>query len=471
MRIYNTLTRKIEEFRPINLPNVGMYTCGMTVYDYAHIGHARTYVFADILRRVLTFNGFEVKQVENVTDVGHLTEADISDEGEDKVEKAAREERKSAWEIAKFYMDDFYQMTDKLNILRPTVICRATDHIKEQIEMIKKLEKKGFTYRIDRGVCFDTSKFPTYADFARLDLKGIKVGARVERDPQKKNPTDFWLWKFSEPGIKRQMEWDSPWGRGFPGWHIECSAMSIKYLGEHFDIHTGGVDHIPVHHTNEIAQNEALYKHKVVNYWCHGEHLIIEGQKMSKSLKNFIRVVDLERKGFDPPALRYLFLTTHYRSKMNFTWKGLEAGQTAYRKLVEMIKEWQRGDREVVSQEDVLKIDSFRKKFQEKINDDLNIPEALAVVWEVAKSNIPSPDKLDLVLDFDKVLGLKLEEVSKVTKVSKVPKEIKELIEKRELLRKQEKWDEADRTRKEIEKSGFIIEDTPEGPKVKKKAL
>ena len=479
IRLYNTLTRKIEEFRPINPPNVGMYTCGMTVYDHTHIGHMRTYVNTDVLRRMLKYNGLKVKQVENITDVGHLTSD--ADTGEDKLQKKARAERKTAWEIAKIYTKEFFETMEALNVLRPDVVAPATEHIQEMIELVQELERRGFTYIIPNdGVYFDTSKLPDYGKLAQLDIKGLKAGARVELVPAKKNITDFVLWKFSKRGEKRDMEWESPWSkRSFPGWHIECSALAMKYLSPAFDqgkfdsekfetidLHTGGVDHIPVHHTNEIAQTEAATGKKFVNYWFHNEFLNVEGQKMSKSLGNFFWMKDIKERDFDPLALRYLFLTAHYRSKMNFTWKSLEAAQTAYRKLGEMIREWQRSGRTTVSPEDVRRIDDFRKRFQEKINDDLNIPEALAIAWEVAKSNIPNPDKLDLFLNFDQVLGLRLADQAKI-KV-KIPEEIKKLLEKREALRSQKRWQEADKIRKKIKKLGWQIEDTPQGPKVKR---
>jgi len=462
IRLYNTLTRKIEEFKPIKPGEVGMYTCGPTVYDYAHLGHARTYVFADILRRVLLYNNYQVKQVMNITDVGHLTK-DTTDEGQDKIEMAAKKEKKTVWDIAKFYTDDFFKMLDEMNILAPSLVCKATDYIQEQIALIKRIEKNGFAYTIDRGVCFDTAKFPAYADFAHLDLKGMKAGSRIEFDPQKKNPTDFWLWRFSDPKEKRQMEWDSPWGKGFPGWHIECSAMSMKHLGENFDIHTGGVDHIPVHHTNEIAQNWAATGHQVVNYWLHGEFLTIEGNKMSKSLKNFYRVEDIRKKGFSPLALRYLFMTAHYRQKLNFTWEALKAAQTAYDRLGQLAKEWRQG-RKTIGADDPDKIQKFHQQFIEKISDDLNFPQALAVVWQMAKSDIPDPDKLDLLLDFDQVLGFRLTAQGKVTAI---PKKVQELVNEREKSRKLENWGKADKLRKELEKLGWLVEDTPSGPKLK----
>jgi cysteinyl-tRNA synthetase len=467
LRIYNTLSRKIEEFKPINPPYVGMYTCGITAYDHTHIGHMRTYVNTDLLRRTLEYNGFLVKQVENVTDVGHLSSD--ADTGEDKLQKKAKKERKTAWEIAKIYAKEFFEVMDKLNVLKPHIIAYATDHIKEMIELIKKLEEKGFTYKISGdGIYFDTAKLADYGKLACMPRDKILAGARVEMVFGKRNPTDFALWKFSPKNQKRDMEWDSPWGVGFPGWHIECSAMAMKYLGETFDIHTGGIDHIPIHHTNEIAQAEAATGKPFVKYWFHNEFMMVEGKKMSKSLGNFFWIKDVEDKGFEPLALRYLFLTSHYRLKMNFTWEGLKAAQTAYWRLKEMVRGWRKG-REIISEVDLGKIENFRRKFQEKINNDLNIPEALAVVWEMAKSNIPDPDKLDLILDFDKVLGLDLEKSLKDQEREAIPQEIMEMVKKREYLRKQKKWDEADRIRKEIENLGFIIEDTPSGPVIKRK--
>jgi len=476
IKLYNTLTRKVEEFKPINPPTVGMYSCGPTVYNYAHLGHARTYVFADILKRVLTYFGFEVKHVMNITDVGHLTEADISDEGQDKIEMAAKKEKKTVWDIAKFYTDDFFKMIDDLNIIRPLVVCKATEHIGEMIELIKKIEKNGFTYIIDRGVCFDTSKFPAYPDFARLNLEKMKKGARVEFDPQKKNPTDFWLWRFSNPEEKRQMEWDSPWAprqargkvKGFPGWHIECSAMSMKYLGERFDIHTGGIDHIPVHHTNEIAQNWAATGHQVVNYWIHGEFLEVEGQKMSKSLGNFYRVEDLKNKGYNPVALRYLFLNTHYRTKLNFTWNSLKAAQKTLDKLYEIFEGLKQSpEREVLSGQKLEKIDKFQEDFREALANDLNLPQAVAIVWKMLKSNIPSYDKKELLLDWDQVLGLGFTEARSKKQEVRISEEVKKLVSEREKLRKQGNWQEADEIRKKINKLGYIIEDTDKGPRLK----
>ncbi len=480
LKLFNTLTKNIEEFKPIDSTQVGYYSCGPTVYDFAHIGHARTYIFADILQRALEFNGYKVKRVMNITDVGHLTSD--SDTGEDKMEKGAVRERKTVWEIAKFYKDDFMEMITKLNIKKPEIICRATDHIEDMIKMIKKLEQNGFSYKISDGIYFDTSKFPSYgqltgATFEKLQ-KTLKGGARVELVKGKKNVTDFVLWKFSPADEKRQMEWDSPFappdgrgkGKGFPGWHIECSAMSMKYLGETIDIHTGGVDHIPIHHTNEIAQSEAVTGNPFVKYWLHADHLLVDGEKMSKSLNNFYRVDDLEKKGFSPLALRYLFLTASYRTQMNFTWKSLEAAQTAYKELLSQITNYQllitNKQRVSLSEEKLGKINDFRQKFTEAINDDLNTAAGLAVVWEVVKSNIPPGDKYDLIILFDEVLGLDLSKLETRNLKLEIPQEIKKLVEKREQLRKEKKWKEADEVRKIIEEKGFTVEDSSEGPQI-----
>jgi cysteinyl-tRNA synthetase len=474
-QIYNTLTHKIEEFKPINPLNVGFYSCGPTVYDFTHIGHARTYIFADILQRVLEFNGYKVKRVMNITDVGHL--ASDADSGEDKMEKGAKREGRSVWDIAKFYTEDFFSMCQKLNIKKPEIICKATDYIKEMIQIMKVLEKKGFTYKTDDGIYFDTSKFRDYGkltgqSFDKLQ-KSLKAGARVEFSQGKKHPTDFALWKFSPMGVKRQMEWDSPWGRGFPGWHLECSAMSMKYLGDTLDIHTGGVEHIPIHHTNEIAQSEAITGKQFVKYWLHADHLLINGEKMSKSLGNYYRLKDLEEKGFSPLALRYLFLTASYRLQMNFTWKAMEGAQNAYDSLRNQIStlKSQIKERVSLSEEKLEKIDLFRQKFTEAVNDDLNTAIALAVVWEVVKSNLPSEDKYDLLRLFDEVLGLGFDQIEDNRRETVIPPDVQELIKKREQLRKEKQWSKADSVRKQIEEKGFLVEDTPTGSSVSEKVI
>jgi|APSaa5957512622_1039677.scaffolds.fasta_scaffold32545_2 cysteinyl-tRNA synthetase len=455
MKLFNTLTRVVEEFKPIG-ELVGVYVCGPTVYDYAHIGHARTYINSDVLVRTLRWLDYKVKVVMNVTDVGHLTSD--ADSGEDKMEKKAKQEGKDIWEIAKYYSDDFFKMLVKLNIEKPDIVAKVTDNIPEQIELIKKLEDKGLTYKISDGIYYDSEKFKDYGKLARLDIKGLEEGARVEKNEEKRRVTDFALWKFSPTDKQRQMEWDSPWGVGFPGWHLECSAISMKYLGETIDIHTGGVDHIPVHHTNEIAQSEGVTGKKFVNFWFHSNFLDIDGQKMSKSLKNFIRVSDLEIRGYEPRILRYLFLTGHYRTKMNFTYQALDAAKEGYNKLRSISHSWSviRG-RTKLSSEKLEKIQNFSIRFREGIENDLNTPQALAVVWEMAKSNIPEQDKWELILDWDQVLGLGLGQVSQEQEV--VPSEIEELIKQREEFRSIKNWEEADRVREMIEAKGFKVED------------
>jgi len=465
MKIYNTLTRKVEEFKPLNPPEVGMYSCGPTVYDHTHFGHMRTYVNTDLLRRVLEYNGFNVTQVMNITDVGHLF--GDRDMGEDKLETAAQAKKRSAWEIAKDYEKEFFETMTALNVLRPTMVCRATEHIPEMIALLKKIEENGFTYKTSDGIYFNTAEIKDYNLLSGMPLEQLKEGARVEVNPEKKNLTDFALWKFSPKDKKREMEWDSPWGKGFPGWHIECSAMSIKYLGEKFDLHTGGVDHIPVHHTNEIVQNQAATGHQVVNFWFHNEFLLVEGGKMSKSKGNFYTMGDIEKRGFEPLALRYLFLTSHYRQKTNFTWESLEGAKSALGKLREIMSGLQINESSALSSEKLDKIDSFRESFKQAINDDLKIPEALAVVWQMLKSNISSADKRDLIFDFDQILGFNLAKTP-VRKTLKIPLKVKKLIEERESLRKENKWDEADKIREEIEKEGFTIGDTDKGPFIKR---
>lgn len=410
MDIYlnNTLTKKKEIFKPLNPPNIGMYTCGMTVYDFAHIGHGRKYVTDDILKRTLIYNDFKVKHVQNVTDVGHLVSD--SDEGEDKMEKGAKKSGKTVWEIAKFYEKHFYDSIDKLNIIRPDIVCRATDHIKEQIEMVQKLVDKGFAYDTPEAVYFDVTKDVDYGKLTGQGLSEKRVAIRkeVETGEHKKHPADFALW-FKRVGrfADHTMHWDSPWGDGFPGWHIECSAMSVKYLGEQFDIHTGGEDHITIHHTNEIAQTEsATGKTPFVKYWLHTAFLMVDGTKMSKSLDNFYTIDDVIKKGFDPLALRYLYLTSHYKKPLNFTWDSLQSAQNALSKLKNQITNLKTSSRTVLSDEKNEKIIEYRKKFLSVINDDLNTSKALAILWEVIKSNIPSGDKYDLVIDFNEILGV-----------------------------------------------------------------
>lgn len=455
VELYNTLTRKKERFVPIQSGRVSMYHCGPTVYDYAHIGNLRSFVFADLLRRTFEYNGYEVSQVINITDVGHLVSDE--DEGEDKIERSAERMEKSAEEIARFYTNAFFDDLKYLHIrTEHTRFPKATEHIAEQIALIKTLEEKGFTYVTPDGVYFDTSKVRDYGKLARLDIEGLKEGARVAVTSGKKHPTDFALWKFSK-GEKRQQEWESPWGVGFPGWHIECSAMSMKYLGEHFDIHTGGIDHIPVHHTNEIAQSEAATGKPLANYWLHNNFVVIEGQKMSKSLGNIITLNDVIERGYTPLSYRYFLLTAHYRTLINFTWEALRGAQTALDKLYDHILGY--GDEKGVVDE------TYRTKFNTYINDDLDTPKALALIWELVKDkNISEQSKKATLLDFDKVLGLGFDSVRQ----EEVPEDILALVEEREKARKEKNWKKSDKLRDEIYRRGFEVLDTGKGSKVKK---
>jgi len=460
IRLYNTLTRKKEIFKPLKGKMVGLYTCGPTVYWFAHVGNLRTYIFEDILKRVLEYNGYKVKHVMNITDVGHLTSD--ADTGEDKIEKAAKKERKNAWQIAEFYTDAFKKDLKLLNIEEPGVWVKATQTIQDQINLIKILEKKGFTYKISDGIYFDTSKLKTYGRLWPKKME-IKAGARIEMVAGKKNPTDFALWKFTPPGVKRQMEWDSPWGRGFPGWHTECVVMSIKKLGIPFDIHCGGVDHILIHHTNEIAQAEAAFGKIFAKYWLHGEFLVLKEARMGKSEKNIILVKDLIKKGFNPLAYRYLCLGAHYRSKLNFTWKAITASRNALENLYQIILNLKSQNSKQNLKSQIFT--EYKKQFLNFINDDLNTPKALALSWDlIGDEKISNREKYYLLLDFDRVFGLDLVKVKK----PRIPKKIKEMVEIREEYRKKGNWKSADEIRKKVKEMGYWIEDTPEGPKIKR---
>ena len=450
LKIYNTLTRKKEEFKPLKDKEVGMYSCGPTVYWYQTIGNLRTYAFSDILKRVLIYDGFKVKQVMNVTDVGHLTSD--ADTGEDKMEKAAAKEGKNAQEIANHYWKIFKEDFKKLNISEPDIWCKATEHIKEQIELIKKLEGKGFTYKTSDGIYFNTSKFKNYGKLAKLDIKGLQAGKRISIG-EKKNKTDFALWKFSEEPGKRQQEWEAFGRMGFPGWHIECSAMSMRYLGEHFDIHTGGIDHIPVHHTNEIAQSEAATGKKVVNYWVHGDFLTFKGEKVSKSKGGLYTISELEEMKFQPLDYRYLCLTTHYRNQLEFSLENLKNSQNSYERLKNIVSE---------IKDDKKENKKYLAEFEKAINDDLDMPNALAVLWEMLRDE-KAEGKLNTIKEMDKVLGLDLLKKEEI----KISKEILELVNEREKARQEKDWKKADKMRDMIKKKGYSLEDAPEGPKVK----
>lgn len=451
IKLYNTLTRKKEIFKPLKGKQAGIYTCGPTVYWYQHIGNLRSYIFADILKRVLLFNGFKVKHVMNVTDVGHLTSN--ADEGEDKIEKAAAEEGKKAKDIANYYWKIFRDDFKKLNIIEPDIWCKATENIKEQIELIKKLEEKGYTYRTSDGIYFDTAKISDYGKLARLKKEGLEAGKRIGMKG-KKHKTDFALWKFSsEPGI-RQQEWQSPWGLGFPGWHIECSAMSMKYLGETFDIHTGGIDHIPIHHTNEISQSEAATGKKFVNFWLHGNFLNFKGEKISKSKGGLYTISELEEKGFSPLAYKYLCLTTHYRKPLEFSLANLKNSQNAYERLKNIIGNI-KNDGKINKK--------YLAEFEKAINDDLNMPQALAFLWRLLRDK-KAEGKIATIKKMDKIWGLDLEKIKQIA----IPREITKLVKRREQLRREKKWQEADAIRQRLEKNGWIVKDTNVGPKILK---
>jgi cysteinyl-tRNA synthetase len=453
LRLFDTFAREIREFEPLHPPEVGMYTCGPTVYDFAHLGNLRTYIFEDILRRVLELNNYTVKHVMNITDVGHLvSDADV---GEDKMEKGSRRTGKSAWEIANEYAAAFQADLELLNILPPTIWCKATDHIAEQIDFIQCIEKAGYTYKTSDGIYFDTSKLNKYGYLGRLDVDGLQAGTRIEMG-EKRHPTDFALWKFSPVGQKRQMEWESPWGIGFPGWHIECSAMSAKYLGSYFDIHCGGEDHISVHHTNEIAQTEACYGTRLANFWMHGYFLQLEAERMSKSSGEFLRLKTLIERGFDPIAYRFFCLSALYRAKLTFSWEGLDGAARALERLRNAAWDW--GEAGSVNEE-------YIQKFLDVVNDDLNMPRAMALVWDLVKSELPPGSKKATLLYYDRVLGLGL--AIWQPKEVKAPAEIMALVEQRQLARKEKRWADADRLRNEVLVAGYDIEDTPQGPRVK----
>jgi cysteinyl-tRNA synthetase len=447
LKLYNTLTRKKEIFKPIKKNYIGMYSCGPTVYWYQHIGNLKAYIFADILRRTLEYENYKVKQVINVTDVGHLTSD--SDEGEDKMEKAAAKEGKTAKEISNYYFNSFLTDFKKLNIQEPSIWCKATEHIKEQIELIKKLEEKGFTYKTSDGIYFDTSKFKDYGKFARLNIEGLKAGKRIAMG-EKKNKTDFALWKFSEKYGKRQQEWHSPWGIGFPGWHLECSAMSMKYLGETFDIHTGGVDHIPIHHTNEIAQSESATGKKFVNYWLHENFLTFKGEKVSKSKGGLFTISELEEKGFEPLVYRYFILTGSYRKLLDFSLDILKNAKNSYNRLKNIC----------LGISDDKKINKkYLKDFEEAMNDDLNTPKALQVLWRLVRDK-DAEGKFNTIKKMDGVFGLKLLEKEK----NEAPEEIKKLIEERRIARENKDWKMADEIKKKANKKGYSFVDVSGDP-------
>ncbi len=453
LQLFDTYTRRLRDFEPLHPPQVGLYTCGPTVYDYAHIGNLRTYVFEDILRRVLDFNGYTVKHVMNITDVGHLVSD--ADTGDDKMEKGSQRTGKSAWEIAQLYTAAFRDDLRRLNIVEPTIWCKATDHIPEQIDLIRCIEAKGYTYRTSDGIYFDTSKLTDYGYLARLDVAGLQAGARIDLG-EKRHVTDFALWKFSPSDQKRQMEWDSPWGVGFPGWHIECSAMSTKYLGVFFDIHCGGEDHISVHHPNEIAQTQACYGTHLANFWLHGYFLQLDDAKMAKSAGDFLRLQTLIDRGYDPVAYRWFCLNAHYRAKLTFTWDSLDGAATALNRLRVMSHDW--GTPGTIDED-------FADRFAEHINADLNTPRAIALAWELARSDLPASTKKATLLHFDRVFGLNLAKWQPSEEA--MPEAISSLMQQRDQARAQKRWKDADALREQIVAAGYEIEDTPQGARVR----
>ena len=454
----------MQEFKPIEKGKVGLYACGPTVYNFPHIGNLRTYVFEDVLRRVLEYCGYQVRHVMNVTDVGHLT--DDADEGEDKMLKSAREKKMSVWEIAQFYTRAFFEDTDRLNIKRPTVVCRATDHIDDMIALVKRLEERGYTYTAGGNVYFDISRFPEYGKMALLDLKDLRAGARIQVDENKRNPHDFVLW-FTRSKFEHQaMLWDSPWGRGYPGWHLECSAMSMRYLGEHFDIHCGGIDHVSVHHTNEIAQSEAATGRRWVNYWVHGEHLLMETGKMAKSKGTFVTLEDLVSRGYEPLDYRYFLLGAHYRTQLQFSYQALDAARSARRRLVERVAQLKEeaGNEAGAGAEAA---DGFLHAFETHVLSDLNMPRCLSDLWGLLREpEIAAGRRLAILFRMDAVLGLDLEGVEAGS--PELDPQLEALIAERQEARARRDFSRADRIRDELRERGIVVEDTPGGVRWKR---
>ncbi len=455
IKLYNTLSQETEDIKTIKENEVYMYHCGPTVYDYLHIGNMRAYIFADTIRRTFEYNGYKVKQVINITDVGHL----VSDgnDGEDKMEKAANKTGKNAKDISDFFTDTFFNDLKKVNInTKNTIFPKATEHIQEQIELIQKLESEGHTYKTSDGIYFDVSTYKEYGKLGNIDLKGLEAGFRVNLSNEKHTPYDFALWKFSNTNLdtknKRQQEWDSPWGVGFPGWHIECSAMSQKYLGENFDIHTGGIDHIPVHHNNEIAQSECANHKPLANIWMHSAFLNWKDKKMSKSDGTFITVSDLENKNINPLSFRYFLLQTKYRQPIFFELENLEASQVALNRLKARIKEIFKNQNNKDNNLDIDSIEGIKNNISDIINNDLDTPKLIAYLWDLVKDNNINQDIINI---FDSILGLKLTEIENI----EIPNNVLQLIEERKLARKNKDWLKSDEIREKIKNLGFDILD------------
>ena len=459
---YNTLTRQKDKFIPIDKSEVRIYSCGPTVYKDATIGNMRTNIFQDVLRRVLKYNGYKIKHVMNITDVGHLVSD--GDEGEDKMIKSAKEEHKTPLEIAEHYTKLFFQDLKDLNIEMPEIICKATDHIPEMLEYVKKLVENGYAYETSTAIYFDISKLDKYPILSNLDIEEQKAGARVNVDPEKRNPYDFALWiKAPENHL---MKWDSPWGPSYPGWHIECSAMGQKYLGEQFDIHTGGIDLIPTHHENEIAQSKGACGKIPANYWLHGEYLLINGGKMSKSLGNVYLIKDIKDRGYDPIVYKLLCYSCSYRIKLNFTWEGMEATSKSLERLRNGYKIHKEG-KDKLDEQDRKRLEEIEHNFHEAINDDMNMPLAMSYVWEAVRYSKKSQEVADLLLKFDTVLGLKIDKEPEQEDIE-IPQDVLDLMEQRKQARQEKNWTKSDRLRDLIKEKGYEVKDTKDGMNIGK---
>ena len=459
MKLYNTLTRKKDDFKTLDgSDTVRMYSCGPTVYNYAHIGNLRTYVFMDLLRRALRYEGYNVKGVMNITDVGHLT--DDGDNGEDKMAKTAREQKKDPWQIAKYYTDIFMKDFGRLNIGVPEIVCKATDYINEMIEYVEGLIDNGYGYETDDGIYFDISKFKDYGQLSGNTLDELKAGARIEVNDGKRNPYDFAIWKKAPK--EHIMQWPSPWGQGYPGWHIECSTMSRIHLGDKFDIHTGGVDHVPIHHENEIAQSEGLTGENPANFWIHGDFMLVDGGKMSKSLGNTYTIDQLIEKGYSPMVFRFFCLNAHYRKKLNFTFETMDGAKVSYERLCATLLKHKNSN--ATTDKEVL--DKYKKEFKEDIADDLNVPSALGVLFTMLKEPA-SKDIYELALDFDRVFGLDFDKIQEVK--SDIPSEIIEKAEQMQAARKEKNWAVADALRAELTELGYVIKNTKDGYEIEKR--
>ncbi|NDC36776.1 MAG: cysteine--tRNA ligase [Proteobacteria bacterium] len=459
--LFNTMSRSVEQLKPLNPPLVKIYCCGPTVYDFQHIGNFRTFLFEDLLVRTLRFAGYDVQHVMNITDVGHLV--GDADAGEDKMLVATRREKKKSQEIAEYYTAKFFEDWDRLHLLRPQVVCKATEHISDMVDLIGRIEKNGKTYVSGGNVYFDVAKCSDYGKLAQLDLARQMAGTRVDIDPNKHNPFDFVLWFTKSKFENQELQWESPWGRGYPGWHIECSAMSMRYLGEQFDIHCGGVDHVPVHHTNEIAQSEAATGKPWVGLWMHGEFLLLNNLKMSKSAGTFTVLDDLISRGFEPLAYRYFCLSGHYRQQISLSWEAIEGANNAFLRLKEQVLALKdEAASGLVSTEG----GTILRRFTEAITKDLNAPQALAVMWELLGAKAITPaEKLAVLERMDLVLGFGVAAMTR----AEVPAEVQALIQEREAARKAKNWPRSDELRDAIERLGFILKDSPKGAVVTKR--